>query len=40
MLEDVKGEPVSIMFFSDAVDFEEHLPRAQKLLETVEWKGA
>ena len=40
LLEGVKGEPVSIMFFSDAVDFEEHLPRAQKLLETVEWKGA
>ena len=39
LLEDVKGEPVSIMFFSDAVDFEEYLPEAQKLLKTVEWEG-
>ncbi len=38
LLEDVKGEPVSIMVGSDAVDFEEHLPRAQKLLKSVEWE--
>ena len=40
LLEDVKGEPVSIMVWSRAVDFEEVLPKAQKLLKTVEWKGA
>ncbi len=40
LLEDVKGEPVSIMVWSDAVDFEENLPRVQKLLKTVEWEGA
>ncbi len=40
LLEDVKGEPVSIMLYSDAVDFEETLPRAQKLIKTVEWEGA
>jgi hypothetical protein len=39
LLEDVKGEPVSIMVWSRAVDFEEVLPKAQKLLKTVEWKG-
>ncbi len=40
LLEDVKGEPVSIMVWSRAVDFEEHLAKAQKLLKTVEWEGA
>ncbi len=40
LLEDVEGEPVSIMLWSDAVNFEEFLPRAQKLLKTVEWEGA
>ena len=39
LLEDVKGEPVSIMVWSRAVDFEEVLPKAQKLLKTVEWEG-
>jgi hypothetical protein len=39
LLEDVKGEPVNIILWSDAVNFEEFLPRAQKLLETVEWEG-
>ena len=40
LLEDVKGEPVSIMVWSDAVNFEEFLPRAEKLLKTVKWESA
>ena len=40
MLEDVKGEPVSIMVWSRAVDFEEHLAKVQKMLKTVKWEGA
>ena len=40
LLEDVKGEPVTIMLWSRAADFEEFLPRAQKLLKTVEWEDA
>ena len=39
VLEDVKGEPVTILLWKRAVDFEEFLPRAQKLLKTVEWEG-
>ena len=39
LLEDVKGKPVNIVLWSDAVNFEEFLPRAQKLLKTVEWEG-
>jgi hypothetical protein len=40
VLEDVKGGPVTIMLWSQAADFEEFLPRAQKLLKTVEWEDA
>ncbi len=40
LLEDVKGEPVSIMVWSRAVDFEEHLTKTQNLLKTVEWESA
>ena len=39
LLEDVKGEPVSIMVWSRAVNFEEHLAKTQKLLKTVKWGG-
>ena len=39
LLEDVKGEPVSIMMWSRAVNFEEHLAKTQKLLKSVEWEG-
>ena len=35
LLEDVKGKPVSIMVWSR----EEFLPKAQKLLKSVEWEG-
>ena len=40
LLEDVKGEPVSIMVWSRAVNFEEMLPKAQKVLDTLEWERA
>ena len=40
LLEDVKGEPVSIMVWSRAVDFEEVLPKAQEVLDTLEWERA
>ena len=40
VLEDVEGEPVSILLWSRAVDFEEFLPRAQKVLKSVEWEDA
>ena len=36
--EDVRGEPVSIMVWNRAVNFEEGLPKAQKLLKSVEWE--
>jgi hypothetical protein len=38
LLEDVRGEPVSIMVWNRAVNFEEGLPKAQKLLKSVEWE--
>jgi len=40
LLEDVKGEPLSIMVWSRAVNFEEMLPKAQKVLDTLEWERA
>ena len=40
VLEDVRGETVIVAFGAPAVDFEEFLPEAQKMLKTVEWKGA
>jgi hypothetical protein len=40
VLEDVKGKTVTILLQSRAVDFEEFLPRAQKLLKGVEWEDA
>jgi hypothetical protein len=39
VLEDVGGERVTIGVEALAVDFEEFLPRAQKVIDTVEWKG-
>ncbi len=39
VLEDVKGETVTIMAGGPAVEFEEFLPKAHKVLDTVEWKG-
>ena len=39
VLEDVEGETVTIGFSSPASEFGEHAREAQKVLDTVEWKG-
>jgi hypothetical protein len=39
-LEDVEGETVTIGFVSPACEFGEHAPEAQKVLESVEWRGS
>jgi hypothetical protein len=40
VLDDVEGETVVIFFGGPAVEFEELLPKAQKVIDTVEWEGA
>ncbi len=40
VLEDVGGETVTIGFVSPASEFGEHAPEAQKVLESVEWRGS
>jgi hypothetical protein len=40
VLEDVRGETVTIVVEARAVDFEEVLPKAQKVLDTVKWRGS
>ena len=40
VVEDVKGETVIIAVGGPAGQFEELLPKAQKVLDTLEWKGA
>jgi hypothetical protein len=40
VLEDVKGETVTIGFVSPATKFDEHAPEAQKVIDTVEWTGS
>ena len=40
VLEDVKGETVTIDFGSPATEFDELAPEAQKVIDSVEWKGA
>ena len=40
VLEDVKGETVTIGFVSRASEFGEFAPEAQKVLESVEWRGS
>jgi hypothetical protein len=40
VLGDVEGQEVTIFFGGPAVEFDESLPKAQKVLDTVEWKGA
>jgi hypothetical protein len=40
VLEDVEGETVTIGFGSDASEFGELAPEAQKVLESVEWRGS
>ncbi len=39
VLEDVGGERVTIAVEAPAADFEEFLPKAQKVIDTVEWEG-
>jgi hypothetical protein len=40
VLEDVEGETVTIGFVSPASEFEEFVPEAQKVLDTVKWRGS
>jgi hypothetical protein len=40
VLEDVGGETVTIGFVSPASEFGEHAPEAQKVLDSVEWRGS
>jgi hypothetical protein len=40
VLEDVKGETVTIFFGAPAAEFDEFWPKAKTVLKTVEWKGA
>src|SRR5918997_911383 len=40
VLEDVKGETVTIDFESLKPDFDEFAPKAEKVLDTVEWRGS
>ena len=39
VLDDVKGETVTIGFGSPATEFDEFAPEAQKVIDTVEWGG-
>lgn len=39
VLEDVKGETVSLVYGSPAASFDEFVPEAEKVLESVEWRG-
>jgi len=40
VLEEVKGETVSLGFVSPATEFDEFAPEAQKVIDTVEWGGS
>jgi hypothetical protein len=40
ILEDVEGETVTIDFGSPAAEFDEFAPKAEKVIDSVEWKGA
>jgi hypothetical protein len=40
VLEDVEGKTVTIGFFSPASEFGEFAPEAQKVLDSVEWRGS
>src|SRR5215213_11718376 len=40
VLEDLEGETVGIGFFSRASEFEEFVPEAQKVIDTVKWAGS
>jgi len=38
VLDDVKGETVTIGLVSPATEFDEFAPEAQKVIDTVEWR--
>ena len=40
VLEDLEGETVTIGTFSPASEFEEFVPEAQKVLDSVKWRGS
>ena len=40
VLDDVKGETVTLGFGSPATEFDEFAPEAQKVIDTVEWGGS
>jgi hypothetical protein len=40
VLEDVKGETVTLGFSSPATEFDEFAPEAQKVIDTVKWRGS
>ncbi len=40
VLEDVGGERVTIAVETSAADFVEFLPKAQKVIDTVQWRGS
>ena len=39
VLEDLENETVVVGFFGPAVEFDDHAPEAQKVIDTVEWRG-
>jgi hypothetical protein len=39
VLEDVRGETVITGFVSPAAEFDDHAPEAQKVIDTVHWRG-
>jgi hypothetical protein len=39
VLEDLEGDTVTIGSFSPASEFEEFVPEAQKVIDTVKWRG-
>jgi len=39
VLEDIEGETVTIGFVSPVSEFEEFVPEAQKVIDTVKWRG-
>ncbi len=39
VLEDVEGETVITGFVMPASEFDDHAPEAQKVLDTVQWRG-
>jgi hypothetical protein len=40
VMEDVEGETVTVGVFSPAAEFDDHAPEAQKVLDTVQWRGS